>query len=545
MVEPQNKNPVELKLSLSDLVCPISGRQLEFVCTKKDSKLCVDRLCCSKCIITDYPDHFQWMKLIEDFFVPNSQANPSDSKIAHFSEMEAYLEKREEHTKEFDQRVDKDADALREKLTALRQRIAEEFKKIEDSVQGQRDSFFQNFSNNYSEIEKALNPSSSSDGEIVISEMDQFNEFLEEKVKSENEKQDLKPAKVIESLHDALNSISIVHLNDKKAAQMVEATKKLTSFGIVIDRFNYFRKKNTNYTIKTSLQNLSSKFVMNTGSKKVLKMTLINDDTQIAICSDDETITIWDRTTSGLVQTLTGHNERTLTVIQLRDGSLASGGFDNKVKIWNIAKGTCEQELTGHTGHVSCLIELPQMSLLSGSKDKSLRLWELKNKDKPSKSTLLDPKQNRVFAMTLLSHELLAVSSESNINIVNLDEFTIKKSLMGHTGIVRDLVVVEKEPSNLLLSASEDKSIKLWDVGASTLIRTFTGHKGIINKLLVLNAKYFVSGAEDSELKFWDIDEGKNEHSISAHSPGVTDLALIKDHIVSCGTDKTIKLWSE
>jgi len=485
------------------------------------------------------------MTIIEDQFLPNNQSNPSDSKLVHMAEIETFGQKKEDYTTEFDQRVDKDANTVREKLAALRQQIMDEFKKIEDSVQGQRDGFFQNFNNNYAEIEKALNPPKDVDGELVISDMDQFYKFLEEKVASESQKEDARPEKVLENLNDALNSVSIVHLNDKQAATMVEATKKLVGFGLIIDRFNFTRKKQSEYTVKSNLQSLSVKATVNTASKKVLRMILIDNDTQIAICSEDETITIWDRATSQLMQTLTGHNERTLTVIQLRDGSLASGGYDNKIKIWNVAKGTCEQELTGHTGHVSCLIELPQMNLLSGSKDKSVRLWDLKNKEKTAKSTLLDPKQNRVFAMTLVSHELLAVSSESNINIVNLDDFAVKKTLTGHTGIVRDLIVANKQSVNLLLSASEDKSIKLWDVEAGTVTRTFTGHKGIVNKLLLLNAKYFVSGAEDSELKFWDIEDGKNEHSIVAHAPGVTDLALMKENIVSCGTDKTIKFWAE
>lgn len=535
----------ELKLAPEELVCPKSGRQLEFVCTKKESKLCLDRLCCSKCIITDYADHFQWMTVLEDFFLPNTPKTSSDMKPSQRKEIENFLEKKEEMTRSYEQKVDKDATLMRDNLGILRQKITAEITKLENTVKNQRESFLKEFHGNYEELAKALNPPKDLEGQLTINDMSELQNFLEQRVKAENDKQEMKLERVFENLNDNINCLSLMQSNERRGTTIIEVLDKLIAFG-TFDRFGFFKRNSQLHLSQLDFHKLTSKQTINTGNKKISKIVLINSEKQVAVCSDDETITIWDVATSQLSQTLTGHTERTLTVIQLRDGSLASGGCDNKIKIWNVTKGTCELELTGHKGHITSLIELPQLTLLSGSKDKNVRVWELKNKEKPQKSVLVDPKQNQVLCMTLLSHEEIAVSSEKDINVIIFDEMSIKKTLIGHTSNVRDLVLVERGDGNKLLSCSEDKTIKLWDLEKYMVVKTFSGHKGIVTKLLMFNRDVFMSGSEDSTLKFFHLDEEESVETVTAHAPAVADATILKDGtLVTCGTDKNIKFWSE
>ena len=74
----------------------------------------------------------------------------------------------------------------------------------------------------------------------------------------------------------------------------------------------------------------------------------------LASASDDGTIKIWK---AGVcIQTLIGHNNHIHAVIELNNGKLASASGDQTIKIWK--DGVCLQTLKGHTGYVRSLIEL-------------------------------------------------------------------------------------------------------------------------------------------------------------------------------------------
>ena len=70
---------------------------------------------------------------------------------------------------------------------------------------------------------------------------------------------------------------------------------------------------------------------------------------------------------------LLGHTSRVGCLLQLRDGSLASGSRDSTVRIWQGSR--CLGTLAGHDGEVICLAELSSGVLASGAADRTVRLW--------------------------------------------------------------------------------------------------------------------------------------------------------------------------
>ena len=50
-----------------------------------------------------------------------------------------------------------------------------------------------------------------------------------------------------------------------------------------------------------------------------------------------------------LLQTLKGHTDYVISVIQLKDGRLASASDDNTIKIWDLTTSQAVQTLKGHT----------------------------------------------------------------------------------------------------------------------------------------------------------------------------------------------------
>ena len=76
---------------------------------------------------------------------------------------------------------------------------------------------------------------------------------------------------------------------------------------------------------------------------------------------------------------LEGHDNTVWSVIELRNGKLASGSDDCTIRIWDLNKqegeyGYC-RVLKGHTNWVWSVIELRNGKLATGSQDTTIRIW--------------------------------------------------------------------------------------------------------------------------------------------------------------------------
>merc|ERR1712216_410869 len=77
------------------------------------------------------------------------------------------------------------------------------------------------------------------------------------------------------------------------------------------------------------------------------------DGSQVASCSGDEPVRIWDVASGECRATLEGHTGGVNGVAFSGDGSqVASCSGDEPVRIWDVASGECRATLEGHTGSV-------------------------------------------------------------------------------------------------------------------------------------------------------------------------------------------------
>jgi len=84
---------------------------------------------------------------------------------------------------------------------------------------------------------------------------------------------------------------------------------------------------------------------------------------------------IFDLNSLKLYKTLKGHSNSVLSLIELKNGYLASISLDKTIKLWSTETGECKQTLEGHSGSVYCLIELKNGYLASGSDDNTIKIW--------------------------------------------------------------------------------------------------------------------------------------------------------------------------
>ena len=84
--------------------------------------------------------------------------------------------------------------------------------------------------------------------------------------------------------------------------------------------------------------------------------------------------------------------------------------------------------------------------------------------------------------MIVINEEDIAVGSEFNFKIYNLKLQKCTKTVSGHNGLIRDLLL--SNDLQKLFSGSDDKSIKMWDVQTFKCLKTFKGHSHSANKII-------------------------------------------------------------
>ena len=221
-------------------------------------------------------------------------------------------------------------------------------------------------------------------------------------------------------------------------------------------------------------------------------------DGSIASASQDSTIRIWDTKTGVSTTTLLGHNDTVHSLIELKDGRIASASFDKTIKIWNLSKNLNTQTLVGHKDWIYSIIELNNAKIASASSDRTIKIWDL----------------------------------EKSISIQTFE---------GHSNYVRSLIELK---DGKIASGSNDKTIKLWDVISNKCTITLIGHENCVWTLLELKDGMIASGSQDSTIKIWDLNNKKNIKILKGHTDTVLSLIqLFNENIASCSSDKTIKIW--
>jgi len=110
----------------------------------------------------------------------------------------------------------------------------------------------------------------------------------------------------------------------------------------------------------------------------VFDMTLTNENI-LASSSYDQTIKIWNLTSSSILHTLTGHNGSVFTLKSLGHSELASGRVYKTIKVWDVTSGKLISTLLGHTNSVTSLDVYHDSNMLVsvGFNEKMVRFWHI------------------------------------------------------------------------------------------------------------------------------------------------------------------------
>ncbi len=183
---------------------------------------------------------------------------------------------------------------------------------------------------------------------------------------------------------------------------------------------------------------------------------------ELASCSDDKTVIIWDIETGNQKNVLKGHTGWVVGVAyNPHKEELASGSHDKTVRLWDTETGKQKNVLKGHTDLVTGVAYSKEGELASCSIDKTVRLWDLRT---GKVKNVLKGHTDLVTGAAYSPHkeELASCSWDKTVRLWDLRTGKEKNVLEGHTNSV--MGVAYNPHKEELASCSWDKTVRLWNL---------------------------------------------------------------------------------
>ncbi len=241
------------------------------------------------------------------------------------------------------------------------------------------------------------------------------------------------------------------------------------------------------------------------------KQTLpVAENNQSAIAFPPSPIPNWN-----CVYTLAAHSAAVSSLAISADGKwLVSVSWDQSLKLWHLATAELAKTLTGHTQGLLAVVFTDEgndegtYQLATGGFDQTIKVWSL--------------------------------TSDAQ----NQREFTLKQTLISHTGSIHALAIAPHH--RLLISGSYDQTVKQWDLATGDILKSFYDPLGAIYALAInLEQEFIASAGGDGQVTLWGSTSGKRIGFLTGNLSSVEALAISPDGqtiAVGC-VDGTIKFW--
>ncbi len=215
------------------------------------------------------------------------------------------------------------------------------------------------------------------------------------------------------------------------------------------------------------------------------------------------------------------------------------------------------QEVAHLKGHASRLCKVafhPQGDhVVTTSFDHTWRMWDVGT---GSELLLQDGHRREVYGVGFHPDGSLCSTTDYG-GVVHLWDLRTGKSVHHFLGHAKRVLCSEFSPNGFqLATAGDDGTVKIWDLRKRRQFASLPAHSRLVTQLRfeqrpphggdgfgVDGGEYLVSSSFDATAKVWSARDWKMLATLRGHEGKVMGTGILKDSIVTCGFDKTLKLW--
>ena len=207
-------------------------------------------------------------------------------------------------------------------------------------------------------------------------------------------------------------------------------------------------------------------------------------------------ICIWNNTTYKLEKVLMENSDPGVrSLLQLRDGRLATGSTNSLVRIWNLNTFECEKTLVGPSSNaVFSFLQLWDGRLVAGHLNGKIKFWststwvcETTLEVCDSCRSLIQVNSNKLVVACGTRLEAWDISSYQSIRSIDFRKFVTSLCKLDN----RRLVV------------GVGRSIIIWNWETYVVERICDGHNSLVLSVILLKNGLIASGSWDTSIKLW------------------------------------------
>lgn len=240
---------------------------------------------------------------------------------------------------------------------------------------------------------------------------------------------------------------------------------------------------------------------------------------------------------------------------------LATVSIDLSAKLWKIQASEDEMRdaddvasalniqeaahLKGHEARLSNVAFHPMGAhVATTSFDHTWRLWDVET---GSELLLQDGHARETYGIGFHPDGSLCSTTDFG-GVVQVWDLRTGKSVCHFLGHAKRVLCAEFSPNGFqLATAGDDGTIKIYDLRRKKQAASIPAHSNLISQLRFANStnhgEYLASSSFDGTGKIWSTRDWKMLSTLRGHEGKVLGIDVLDDGVVTCGYDKTMKLW--
>lgn len=282
------------------------------------------------------------------------------------------------------------------------------------------------------------------------------------------------------------------------------------------------------------------------------------DGAHVATGSWSSLVKVWDATNANEVKLFRGHEDRVTGVAwhptnafsEMTDGAasvcLCSGSADGTARLWSASRNEPLAVLRGHKARLGKVAFHPLGNYIgTTSFDHTWRLWDVAT---AQELLLQEGHYKEVYAIAFQKDGALAATGDLNGNgrVWDLRSGKAILPLQGHS---KQILSMDFAANGVqLASGSDDRSVRIWDLRQQKCSYMIPAHSNLVSDVRFSpgSGELLLSASYDSSIKLWRTRDWKLMTTLRGHDGKVmsADFAPDEKHVVSCGFDRTFKLWA-